>query len=144
MKWYGSLENRIDERRESMKPEVGLGVTEYFYSDRHAFEITKVIDDKHFMMREYDHIHHGEYGVDDWELVSNPNKPEEEMVYRYGAWYRVITYTKESVERTLERDGFIALDQKTLDQVNKKGVAYKYNKANIVIGRAEYYYDWSF
>lgn len=144
MKWYGSINNRIDERRPSEKPQVGMGITEYFYSDRTAYEITKVFDDKHFMMRRYDAKHQGSYGEDNWELVSNPNNKEEEVVFRYGAWYRVRTYTKESVDRCIKEDGFIALDQKTLDKVNEKGVAYKYDKANIVIGHADYYYDWSF
>ncbi len=144
MKWYGSVNNRIDERRPSQKPEVGMGITEYMWSDRNAYEITKVFDDKHFMMRRYKAVHHGCYGEDNWELVSDTEMPEEEVIFRYGAWYRVRTYTKESVDRCIKEDGFIALDQKTLDKVNTKGVAYKYDKANIVIGHADYYYDWSF
>ena len=66
------------------------------------------------------------------------------MVYRYGGWYSRITYTKESVERTIKNDGYILLDEKTINKAIKDGVAYKYNKMNIVIGVADYYYDFEF
>ena len=36
-KWYGSLNNRLEENRQFCeKIEVGTGVTEYMYSDRKA------------------------------------------------------------------------------------------------------------
>lgn len=46
-KWYGSLNNRLEENKmfcEEIK--VGTGLTEYFYSDRHPYEVVKVIDQK--------------------------------------------------------------------------------------------------
>lgn len=49
--WYGSLNNRIEEGRTYGKIEVGTGVTEMGYSDRHAYEVVEVIDDKHLLIR---------------------------------------------------------------------------------------------
>lgn len=144
MKWYGSIENRIEERRKGLEPQVGMGVTEYMYSDRNAYEIIEVKDDKNFKMRRYDVKHYGSYGEDNWELISNPNGYVYEMTYRYDAWYEKKTYTKELIEEIERKNGYILLDEKTYNKAMTKGIAYKYNKMNIVIGKADYYYDWSF
>ena len=45
-KWYGSLTNRIEEDARPKNPEVGDGVTEYCYSDRHAYTVIKVLGPK--------------------------------------------------------------------------------------------------
>ena len=50
MDMYGSLTNRIMERHNT-KPEIGMGVTEYLWSDSHAYEIVEVIDDRHIVIR---------------------------------------------------------------------------------------------
>ena len=144
MKLYGNVINRIQEEAMSKTPEVGMGVTEYLWSDRNAYEIIEVINDKHFIMRRYTAKHIGEYGSQNWELISDEDNATLDMVYRYGSWYSRITYTKESVERTIKNDGYILLDEKTINKAIKDGVAYKYNKMNIVIGVADYYYDFEF
>lgn len=48
---YGSVTNRIMERRNVTTPEVGMGVTEYLWSDSHAWEIIEVIDERHLVIR---------------------------------------------------------------------------------------------
>ena len=145
MKWYGSLNNRIDEKRNSEEPKVGMGVTEYLWSDRHAYEITEVIDSKHFKMKRYDAKNVGKgFGDNNWELTLDENAPEYEMVFRCGSWYNVIKYTKESIERCEREDGYVLLDEKIYNTAKEKGVAYKYNKMNIVIGVADEYYDFEF
>lgn len=50
MKFYGSVINRLAETRNA-RPEVGMGVTEYMWSDRHAYEIIEVKDDRHITVR---------------------------------------------------------------------------------------------
>ena len=144
MKLYGNLMNRMEENMKGEKPEVGLGVTEYLYSDRNAYEIVEVENDKHFKMRRYQVKHNGSYGSQDWELISDESKPLYDMVFRYNKWYERIAYTKESLERTLKEDGFVLLDDKTFNKAMKDGVAYKYLEMNIVIGKADYYYDYEF
>lgn len=144
MKLYGNLINRMEENMKGLKPEIGLGVTEYMYSDRNAYEITEVQDDKHFKMRKYNVKHNGNYGDQNWELISDENNTTYDMVYRYNKWYQRIAYTKESLERTMKEDGVVLLDKKTFDKAMKDGVAYKYIEKKIVIGKADYYYDFEF
>ena len=59
--WYGSLNNRLEENKQFCETiEVGTGMTEYSYSDRHAYEVIEVTDQKHVKVREYDHKAAGE------------------------------------------------------------------------------------
>ena len=51
MRWYGSLQNRIEEVTRNPKPTVGMGATELMYSDRNAWEIVAVKDDRHITVR---------------------------------------------------------------------------------------------
>ena len=118
-KWYGSLENRLMENQKDI-PEIveGMGVTEYLYSDRHAYEVTKVVNQKDVFIRRYDVRNKGGcYGCDDWELISNPDGYEMEVVYRYGNWY-----------------------QKYFDKFENKK---KKKKIKLRFGVADYYYDWT-
>ena len=82
-KWYGSLNNRVEENKQFCdKIEVGTGMTEYSWSDRHAYEVTAVKDQKHVTVREYDAKHVGEAYTNKWELVSNPENPELNLTKR--------------------------------------------------------------
>lgn len=146
-KWYGSLQNRLAENQKDI-PEiyVGMGVTEYLWSDRHAYEVTKVINQKDVFIRQYDVKNVGAgFGDNTWELISNPDGWEIEIVYRYGGWYRKDTYTKEGIEKFEKENGYILIDQKVYDKAMKDGVAVKYEKMNkLRFGVADYYYDFEF
>ena len=75
-RWYGNINNRLEENRmfcDEIK--VGTGVTEYYYSDRHAYEVIEVIDQKHVKVREYDHKLNGEQMSNNWKLISNDKNP---------------------------------------------------------------------
>lgn len=145
-KWYGSLENRLEENQKEIPTiEVGMGVTEYLWSDRHAYEVTRVVNQKDVFIREYDVKHNGSYGNDDWELISNPERKEQEIVYRYGNWYKKITITKELIEKRKQEDGFYLDTFGVYDEVMEKGFKVVYSKTNkLRFGVADYYYDWSF
>lgn len=49
--WYGSVNNRLQERAKGNTPVVGMGVTELCWSDRHAYEIVEVKDARHIVIR---------------------------------------------------------------------------------------------
>ena len=51
MRWYGSLQNRLEENCKGLKPEVGMGVTEMLWSDREPWEIVAVKDERHITVR---------------------------------------------------------------------------------------------
>jgi len=50
-RWYGSLQNRLMENSRSAVPEVGMGVTEFLWSDREPYEVIAVQDDRHISAR---------------------------------------------------------------------------------------------
>ena len=148
-RWYGSVQNRLEEGRQFVKEiKVGTGVTEYSYSDREAYEVTEVRDQKHITIRKYDHKHVGDGCMDNnWELISNVDNPEYDLTKRGDYWYFTVTVTKEQIENRLNDWDLmlwlvhVGIDK---DKVMEKGKVTKYRKANISIGRADYYYDYEF
>lgn len=151
VRWYGSLENRLEEvGKDAQEIAVGMGVTEYHYSDRTAYEVVAVKDQKHITIRRLDHKHVGDGCMDNnWELISNTENPEIEVVKRGNNWYTFTTLTAEDVA---DFDDW-SIDNKiwlwchsglSLDTIREKGKQTKYHKMNIRVGRAEYYYDYEF
>lgn len=119
MKFYGNVINRLQENGGSVRPEVGMGVTEYLWSDREAYEIVEVVNDKHFKMRKYEAKNIGSgYGDNSWELISNPDGYVYDMYFRYGSWWHR--------HRKSYEDG------------------YEFTKKKIRLGVADYYYDFEF
>ena len=154
-KWYGSLNNRIDENKmfcDEIK--VGTGMTEYSWSDRHAYEVIAVRDQKHVTVREYDHKRpddEKDYSyTNHWVLVSNENNPEIEMVKRGNYWYTAVSIEPDRAREILV-NGTIderlwachcGFDLQAIVDKGKK--ATKYHKKNVSFGVAEYYYDYEF
>lgn len=152
-KWYGSLDNRVAENKQYCdKIEVGTGMTEYSWSDRHAYEVTRVKDQKHVWVREYDVKHVGEAYTNKWELISNPDNAEEYMTKRGNYWYRTVVITADDVKEIEARPeaervyGLIWLCNNNVDkdEVLAKGKVTKYHRANVSFGVADYYYDYEF
>ena len=90
-KLYGSLQNRLQERSSSdIIPEVGMGATELCYSDRHAYEITKIIDARHILVRRLDYKRTDTNGISEiqeYEFTSNSSFPEETLFKTHkGKW----------------------------------------------------------
>lgn len=145
-KWYGSINNRLEENRQFCETiEVGTGVTEYSWSDREAYEVVAVKDQKHCTIRRYDHRPAGEPMSNDWELISNPDNPTIDLVKRGNYWYKAVTATREHAESDdihvslwLCQNGF------DREKILAKGQQTKYHKMNISFGVADYYYDYSF
>ena len=125
MKWYGSIENRLEENRQFVPMiKVGQGVTEYSWSDRYAYEVVAVKDQKHITIREYDHkLEDGtDWYEQRWVLISNPSKPTTDLTKRGKYWYEVAHW---------------------FDKENNKQHK-TYIRRNISIGHADYYRDPSF
>lgn len=153
--WYGSLNNRVEENRmfcDEIK--VGTGVTKYSWSDRHAYEVVAVKDQKHVSIREYDHKRpddDGDYSyTNKWVLVSNENNPTIDLTKRGKYWYTTVTVTPEEAKAILDggeiddrlwacHNGF------NLEEIVEKGKKQtKYHRINVSFGVAEYYYDYEF
>ena len=138
-KWYGSITNRLDENKMYCETiEIGTGMTEYLYTDRHAYEVVNVIDQKHVFVRELEPLPAGEPMSNQWTLVSNTNKPVKEMRFYRNHWCWVINYIKESMSKA------VFVPSKIYDKVKSKGKATRYERANVSFGVAEYYFDYEF
>lgn len=89
MRFYGSLINRLCEGG-NVKPEVGMGVTEYYYTDREPWEIVAVRDERHITVRELDYKRIDNNGMSDcqkYEYYSNPNNVTAELFFtKQGVW----------------------------------------------------------
>lgn len=148
MKCYGSLINRLEENR-MIVPEitVGTGMTEYLWSDRHAYEVIAVRDQKHITVRELDHEYIGNRGdySNDWKLIPNENNPEMDMVRIGDYWYWTVTVTAEEIEGKDPCDILrLCVSGFDPDKIRAKGKQTKRSRANVSFGKAEYYYDYEF
>lgn len=125
--------------------EVGMGATEYLWSDREAYEVTKVVNQNDVFIRRYDVKNIGAgFGDNNWELISNEKNHEQEVVYRYNKWYKKNVITKEMVEKCIKEDGYwIPTTDKEYETVMNKGQVIRYTPINIKFGYADYYYDFS-
>lgn len=151
-RWYGSLDNRIEENRQFCETiEVGTGMTEYSWSDCHAYEVIEVTDQKHVKVREYDHKHVGGVPMtNNWELISNEENPTMSLVKRGKFWYSTSTITPEEAKEILEGNDIDAklwachnnFDLEEIIASGKKKTAY--HRKNVSFGVARYYYDYEF
>ena len=87
MKWYGSVNNRLAENARNPKPEIGMGVTEYLWSDRHAYEIIAIKDDRHITIRRMG-CRCIDYFAGDWEVFSDPTQQQVKNLFltKKGQW----------------------------------------------------------
>lgn len=150
-KWYGSLTNRLEEDRmfcDDIK--VGTGMTEYSWSDTEAYEVVAVRDQKHVTVRVYDHKKKdgAEWCDNDWELISNPNNPEKDMVKVGNYWYWTLTITADDLEKMVADDDCallrLAVGGWDAGKIRAKGKQTKRWRAKVSFGVARYHYDYSF
>lgn len=145
MKWYGSVNNRIEENHQFCDEiKVGTGMTEYFWSDTRAYEVVDVVDQKHVYVREYDHKLKGGAYSNDWELISNENKPVRYLTKRGKYWYWTLTLYAFMMDGTWESDLFLAQYGITKEDLLKRGKVTRYTRANVSFGIARYFYDYEF
>lgn len=145
--WYGSLQNRLMENTQfDGEIKVGTGVTELMYSDRHPYEVISVKDQKHITVREMGHRNIGGAYSNEWELYSNEENPERELTKRGKYWYWTVTVTADILDKIddIHIKLFLLHNDINIDRLKEKGKVTKYRRANVVIGFADYYYDYEF
>lgn len=144
--WYGSLNNRLEERAQQPTPVVGMGVTECCYSDRHPWEIIEVKDEKHITIRQMGFERIDKNGMSDcqeYRYFSKPDGGVKHLVLRNGRWRDRI------VEAVYEEDPngeYVRLfdgDKKRYRKVGYK-VTNKLGCDGWSLGRAEEHYDFTF
>lgn len=152
-KWYGSINNRVDENKMFVPTiEVGTGVTEYHWSDRDAYEVTKVIDQKHVYIRELKHTKKdgAEWYSNSWVLSSDETKPEIYLVKRGKYWYAEVTVTPEEAQAAIDNNDMDFAIWAAHNDIDLRTAATaqrttkRYHKRNVSFGVADYYYDYEF
>lgn len=163
MKFYGNLNNRFDEGKQFVKEiKVGNGVTEYGYSDRHAYEVVEVQDQKHISIRQMKAVRVDElYESDsqDYKYESNPDGRIIKLAKRGNVWYSVREFSKQTFTNAAKewKNNFTTFDAayayvkfmahlttKQYQKIEDGETVKKYNKMNISIGVMDEYYDYSF
>ena len=89
---YGSMVNAIGNQTKSLKPEVGMGVTELMYSDRHPYTVVEVISEKRIKVTADDVKRLDKNGcseIQEYEYIPNLNAPRIELfLNKWGRWKR--------------------------------------------------------
>ena len=103
-KWYGSINNRIEEGHnyESDKTiKVGTDVTVYGWSDRQCKYVTKVIDQKHIFVKDYYVIADRAFGSysNQWKYFKSLRDQEAYL----NDWYRSHPEEAAEYERVMGR-----------------------------------------
>ena len=152
-KLYGNLMNRIGEDRMYCNEiKVGTGMTEYMWSDRYAYEVTAVKDQKHVTVREYEVKNVGTGFENKWELISNPEAGERDLVKVGDFWYWTNTVTADEwLEAKAEMEKgdpryacSIVCNGFDPEKIMKNGKQTKRTRAKVSFGVADYYYDYEF
>lgn len=154
MKLYGNLTNRIEENRNynHRDIEVGDDLTEYMWSDRRCYYVTKVINQKHIFVKSYqvcaDHSKQGGMGHQNWLYFKTTKQMNEYLNECIDKG--LINSTKYDVENVKE-NGEVELVYRYGHWYVKQEYWYdvklekpRYNKINISFGVKDYYYDWEF
>lgn len=135
-KWYGSVNNRIDEGKNYLgrdELKAGDDITMYYYSDRECYYIDEVISQKEIRVKRYyicaDHSKSLGCGHQEWLYFKtlkeyydyiktinlktkfnhnyDGNEPEATTwVKRYGKWQEKIIYNKAVVAYIVGRNGY--------------------------------------
>ncbi len=163
-KLYGRLNNRLEENKmycDEIK--VGTGATIYLYSDRHAYEVTKVINQQHVFIRKMNAKRIDKNGLSnyqEYEFTSNLESPEIELIKRTnGLWFRVDEFSKEkwlkmakehrvSDNENVEYNYYkmmSGLTFKQLEKIEQNKIVKRYSKfGNISFGIMQQHFDYSF
>ena len=70
---YGSLTNILYGNAKSTPPYIGQGATEVLWTDRHAYEVIAIKDERHIIVRRMNARLVSEYEDQEYELTSDPN-----------------------------------------------------------------------
>lgn len=156
MTMYGSLTNRLEEGRTYGKIEVGTGVTEMCYSDRHAYEIVEVIDDKHIVIRRCKATridNNGMSDCQDYEYEVEPYKETlitQELLDDTNIMIMMRCFQPKTYEKVINgKIGDKIGDNNIRLTLTKNGWKQRYdsgkwNSNKFTVGIKEEYFDYSF
>jgi len=157
----GSFFNQLMSNNSSI-PELGKGATEMHFTDRTCYEVIKVSKDKkearlEILVAKYNPELPHDIGHQNWILEQSGRFIT--VIWKWNGWKTkrtIVRFTKEYIKNCK----FDALAKGLTPQqhaavygndIRPKNViegltenAFEYSKINIIFGRKDYYYDWSF
>ena len=156
-KWYGDICNRLEENRNYTGRELREGddITMYYWSDRTCYYITKVVDQKHIFVRQYevvaDRSKEGGMGHQNW-LYFKTYKEEQEYLNKCVDEGLLLASCKQDINTIKEPEPEEwVFRYRHWNRVIKKDILGNplpkpiYRKLEpISFGVRNYYYDWSF
>jgi len=93
VKGYGSLTNAIENQTRSLKPEVGMGVTELCYSDRHPYTVVKILSEKKIQVKPDTAIRIDKNGASESQeytyQICEEAEPITLRLNKHGGWKQV-------------------------------------------------------
>ncbi|MFV0536818.1 MAG: hypothetical protein ACK5M3_05520 [Dysgonomonas sp.] len=148
----GSFINMLMSSNSSI-PEVGKGATVLLWTDRHAYEVMKVSDDKkRVVIQRYEPERIDNLGMSESQdyKYEKLNDFEHIVVWRHGAW----RFERDEL-KVLDEDYFYSRPRKEIEasydengiMIHQEGLTKwvkKYYKVNIIFGVKREYYDYSF
>ena len=160
----GNIINQLMANNNSL-PKVGEGVTIILYSDRHVADVVEVSKDMKRVKIENlsakaDVTKDNQMGHQNW--VFKKTGQFETLVWRYNNWYvetKQIVFTEEFANKSDEPSISMYLKKIDMDLFNDiyqgeifpqkvvEGITTMdiiYSKTNVLFGKKDYYYDWSF
>lgn len=159
-KWYGNLNNRLEEGQNFTGREIRVGddITEYLWSDRRCYYVSEVESQKRIKVKPYyvcaDKSKAYGMGHQDWlyfkdmrefDKYCNISRKEEEYdtidhtetwVFRYNKWMKEFKVT----------DVHFCETDREWKQFNEKGYFITYGSltGKVSFGVRDYYHDWEF
>ena len=170
MRWYGSIDNRLEEGKSVPEIKKDMDITMYYWSDRTCYYVTDVIDQKHIKVKRYwvcaDRDLPGGPGCQNWKYFKSRNEeneylkqyglgedgtyPEEESedwYFRNNKWKRAYTYSLDKIN-SMEGDFFnwSIFTEREYAKIQSGEEVTKYStlEAPISFGVRDYYWDWEF
>jgi hypothetical protein len=90
---HGSLQNAMYDQTRSKVPEVGMGVTEVMYSDRHPYTIVEILSPKRIAVVPDIATRIDRFGMSDCQTYKyEPGNPAQKVVLflnKFGKWKRL-------------------------------------------------------
>jgi len=155
---YGNLTNRIEENKNyTNEITVGTDITMYYWSDRHCYYVTRVIDQKHIFVKQY-HVcanHHkaGGMGHQDWLYFKSAREMQEytNQCVKEGLLPDYCYHELSEIKDDTESEWCFRYDHwnyvfRTERFSNKPLPKPEYSRIRqgISFGVRDYYYDWEF
>ena len=90
---HGSLTNAMADQTRSKVPEVGMGVTEIMFSDRHPYTVVRILTPKRIVVTADEATRVDGWGASEsqeYRYASDPDAPEVTLfLNKYGKWKRL-------------------------------------------------------